>query len=112
LPGVLVFVAASEVAVPPASDFAAPTCVPPLEQSPPFAFTVVGSQRKNVMVPLGVPDEPLTVATSVAKVPDETLPPVGLEFVVMVVGWGGRTTLKHSAVLSVCVDPRYVVLPE
>src|SRR5437667_177073 len=87
-----------EVAVPPVRVCGVPTCAPPAEQSPPFAVTVAGSQRKNVTVPVGVGPEPETVAVSVADVPGATLPPVGFDCVV--VEEDSSATVKHSAALD------------
>jgi hypothetical protein len=100
VPTAVVAVVVSDVALPFASSaVAAPTCVPPDVQ--PFAVTVVGSQRKNVTVPVGVSPVPLTVTRSVADVPGTTPAPVGLELVATVGGW--LETVKHSFVALVCV---------
>ena len=102
----------SDVAVPPASVFAAPICVPPAEQSPPFAATVVGLQSVKVTDPVGVgwPGPPDTVAVSDASVPGTIPPPVGADCVT--VDEVCFTTVKHSRVLSVWDEDEYIVSPE
>ncbi len=87
--------------MPPASVFAAPICVPPAEQSPPFAATVVGLQSVKVTNPVGVgwPSPPDTVAVSVASVPGTMLPPVGVDCVEILDDC--YVVVKHSRVLSV-----------
>ena len=76
-----------------------PTNVPPVSQSSPlFAATSVGVHKKNSTVPVGVPNDPVTVTVSNVSVsglnPIPALSPDGLDVVVIITSFW--VVSKHS----------------